>query len=134
MALKEFTYRGKTVTELKKMNLEDFAKILPARQRRNLKRGFTEAQKKLLAKIKKFVTGKTKKPIKTHCRDMIVLPEMIDLTIHIYKGKEFAQILIMPDMIGCYLGELTMTRTKVSHSAPGIGATRGSAAATKAKG
>ena len=65
---------------------------------------------------------------------MIVLPEMVDLTIHIYKGKEFAQIAIMPDMIGCYFGELTMTRNKVTHSAPGIGATRGSAAATKAKG
>ena len=133
MVQKQFTYRGKTVEEIKKMNLEDFAKLLPARQRRNLKRGFTEAQKKLLLKIKKFLAGKTKKPVKTHCRDMIVLPEMVDMTIHIYKGKEFVQILIMPDMLGCYLGELTMTRNKVTHSAPGIGATRGSAAATKAK-
>ena len=134
MVQKEFTYRGKTIAELKKMNMEDFVKLVPARQRRNLKRGFTFAQKKLLARIKKTLEGRTKKPVKTHCRDMIVLPEMVDLTIHVYRGKEFMPIIIMPDMIGCYLGELTMTRTKVTHSAPGIGATRGSAAATKAKG
>lgn len=134
MVQKQFTYRGKTVDELKKMTIEDFSKLVPARQRRNLKRGFTEAQKKLLLKIKKSLSGRTKKPVKTHCRDMIVIPEMIDMTIHVYKGKEFGQILIMPDMVGCYLGELTMTRNKVTHSAPGLGATRGSAGATKAKG
>ena len=81
--------------------------------------------KKLLAQ------GKTIPPIRTHCRDMIVLPEMIGLTIHVHTGKLFVPIVIAQEMIGCYLGELTMTRKKVEHSAPGLGATRSSAISAK---
>jgi len=36
--------------------------------------------------------------------------------------------MIEPEMIGHYLGEFAGTRKGVSHSAPGIGATRSSAA------
>lgn len=128
MVKKIFTYRGKTLAELKKLSLSDFAKLLPARQRRSLERGFREAQKILLEKVKKFKEGKRKKPVKTHCRDMIVLPEMVGLTIHIHFGKGFTPVLITEDMVGHYLGEFTLNRTRVQHSAPGIGATRSSAA------
>jgi len=125
---KDFVYRGKSIEELKKMELKEFVKLLPSRKRRSLKRGFTETQKAFLKKVDKAIEGRHKKPIKTHCRDMIVLPKMVGLTIQIHAGKSFAPVMIQPEMIGMYLGELTLTRSKVAHSAPGVGATRSSAA------
>jgi len=123
MAKKEFTYRGKTLDELKDMSLNDFMLLLNARERRSLKRGFTDQQKILLKRIRA-----KKSNIETHCKDMIILPEMIGLTIRIHKGKEFVPVLIQDEMIGHYLGEFIITRKKVEHSAPGIGATKSSAA------
>ena len=130
MARKEFTYRGKSVEELKTLDVKEFAKLVPARQRRTLEHGFTEMQKRLLLKIKKTKEGKYKKPIKTHCRDMIVVPEMLGLHIHVHMGKSYVQIEIFPDMLGHYLGEFTLTRNRVAHSAPGIGATKSSSASS----
>lgn len=122
MAKKEFTYRGKGIEELKNMSLNELASLLPARQRRSLKRGLTEQQKILLSRIKK-----NKVNLKTHCRDMVILPEMIGKTIKVYNGKEFAPVIIVDEMIGHCLGEYALTRRRVEHSAPGIGATRSSA-------
>jgi small subunit ribosomal protein S19 len=122
MAKKEFTYRGKTLEELQKMTLNEFMKLIPARQRRSLKRGLTEQQQTFLKKLRK-----SKKGVKTHCRDMMVLPEMVGATVLIHKGKEFFALIIQPEMIGHLLGEFALTRRSVEHSAPGIGATRSSA-------
>ena len=122
MAKKEFTFKGKTIEELKKLSLNEIAQLLPARQRRTIKRGFTEQQKILLKKLR--MDGKN---IETHCRDMIILPEMVGKTIKVYQGKEFVPVVIEEGMIGHCLGEFASTRKKVVHSAPGIGATRSSA-------
>jgi len=122
MAKKEFTYRGKTIEELKSLSLNEIAALMPSRQRRSLKRGLTEQEKILLKKIRKNESN-----IKTHCRDMIILPEMVEKTIKVYSGKEFIPVIIMDEMIGHCLGEFVLTRKKVEHSAPGIGATRSSA-------
>lgn len=122
MARKEFFYRGKTLNELKEMDLRQFAELLPARQRRCVLRGFTEQEKILLDKIRD-----NEKNIKTHCRDMIILPEMVGLTIKVHQGKAFTPVIITEEMIGHRLGEFTLTRSKVTHNAPGIGATRSSA-------
>ncbi|HLG24239.1 MAG TPA: 30S ribosomal protein S19 [Candidatus Nanoarchaeia archaeon] len=122
MAKKEFTFRGKSVEELKKLSVNEFAQLATARIRRSLKRGFTEQQQILLKKIRK-----NEKNIETHCRDMIIIPEMIGISIKVYQGKEWIPVMIEPDMIGHCLGEFSMTRRKVAHSAPGIGATRSSA-------
>ncbi len=122
MAKKIFTYRGKTLDELKKMSLKELAEFLPARCRRNIKRGLPLAELKLLKDIE---SGD--KNIRTHVRDMVVLPLMIGKTIKIHNGKEFVPILIQEDMLGHYLGEFSMTRRSVKHNAPGIGATRSSA-------
>jgi small subunit ribosomal protein S19 len=122
MARKEFTYRGKTVEELKKLSIKEFAELLPARQRRSVSRGLSENNKKLLEKIK------TKNNVKTHRRDMLIFPEMLGKTIKVYSGKSFEPIIIANEMIGHRLGEFVQTRRKVSHSVPGIGATRSSAA------
>ncbi len=117
----EFTYRGKTLEDLKKLNHDEFALLVPARQRRTLQRGLSEDHKKLLHKVR--IRDQN---IRTHLRDMIVLPEMIGLKIAIHSGKEFVPIEIIPEMVGHYFGEFVLTRKKVSHGAAGIGATRSS--------
>jgi len=122
MAKKEYTFRGKTIDELKKLSLSELMPLLPSRQRRSLKRGFTEQQKTLLKKIRA-----NEKNIETHCRDMVILPEMVGIAIKVHRGKEFMPVMIEQDMIGHCLGEFTLTRKRVAHSAPGIGATRSSA-------
>jgi len=125
-----FTYRGKTLEELKSMSLEQFSKLLPARERRSLLRGLTERQKKLLENIRKYPD----KFHRTHDRDMIVLPEMVGIKIGVHSGgrkegeqsKKWTTVEIKPEMIGHRLGEFALTRQRVRHSAPGVGATRGS--------
>jgi small subunit ribosomal protein S19 len=124
----EFIFKGKKLEELQKMDIKEFAKLIPSRERRTLIRGYTDAQKRLLKKIDKAIEGKYKKPIKTHCRDVIILPKMVNLTIHIHKGKSFEQVKIQPEMIGHYLGEFALTRQRIQHSAPGVGATKSSSA------
>lgn len=126
----EFRYRGYTLEELLKMPRDEFIKLLPSRQRRSLLRGPTEAQRKLLEKIEKarraIAEGKKPPVIKTHVRDMVILPEMVGLTIHVYNGKEFIPVHITPEMIGHYLGEFAPTTKRVVHGAPGLRATRSS--------
>lgn len=126
---KKFRYRGKTLEELLNMPMDELIKLFPARQRRSLKRGLTRAQVKLLAKIRrvraKGMKGR-KVVIKTHVRDMIILPEMVGLTIAVYNGKEFIPVRIVPEMIGHYLGEFSPTTKRVQHGEPGLKATRSS--------
>ena len=125
---KEPTFRGKLLPELEKLDHKELMPYLNSRQRRVLKRGLTEQHKRILLRIKKSKDGKSNKMIKTHCRDLFVLPIMVGLTLSIHNGKEFVPVLITEEMIGHYLGEFAMTRRKVQHSAPGIGATKSSAA------
>jgi small subunit ribosomal protein S19 len=116
----EFTYRGKTVSELQELSLEEFTELLPSRERRSIKRGFTEGQKKVLHEFK---DGRT---IRTHHRDMIILPEMLGQTIEIHNGKEFVSVVLQPEMIGHRFGEFAPTRSRVTHGSAGVGATRSS--------
>jgi len=117
----EFRYRGKTMKELREMGLKEFAELVPSRQRRTLSRGFREPQKRLLEKLEK------KDDIRTHNRDMVIIPAMIGKTVRIYNGKEFVRITLQEEMLGHYLGEYALTRKLVKHSSPGVGATRSSA-------
>lgn len=118
---KDFRFRGKTLEELKGMSLEEFSDLLNSRMRRSLKRGLSEQQKKVLKKAREG-----KDYIKTHARDLIVLPELVGKRIGVHNGKEFVDVEIEPEMIGHYLGEFAQTRKDVDHSAPGLGATRAS--------
>jgi small subunit ribosomal protein S19 len=130
MARKEFTYRGKKIEELQELDTKDFIKLLPARQRRSLERGVLKKWLRLVEKIKLTKIGKYKKQIKTHSRDMVVLPDMVGLTINIYNGKKYIPILIQKEMVGHYFGEFAPTRNNVRHSAPGVGATKSSSSAS----
>jgi small subunit ribosomal protein S19 len=116
----EFTYRGLKVEELKKLNMDEVMALLPSRQRRRLKRGLTKDHRRLLSRVK------DRDVVRTHLRDMIVLPEMVGKTIEIYNGKTFNRVEIIPEMVGHYLGEYSLTRSRVSHGSAGVGATRSS--------
>ncbi|OED29794.1 30S ribosomal protein S19 [Methanosphaera sp. WGK6] len=130
MARKIFKFRGYTLEELQEMSFDEVVALLPSRQRRSLKRGFLPRQQKVLDKMEKVKDMQTDngRPIviKTHCRDMIVLPNMVGYTFGIYNGKEFVEVTIKPEMIGCYFGEFSQTRGRVQHGDPGMGATRSS--------
>ena len=116
---KIFTYRGFTTEELQKMSMEDFAKIATSRARRKLSRGLPKEHKKLLSRARK-----AKGPVRTHCRDMIILPEFIGKQFNVYNGKEFIPVRVEAEMIGQYFGEFALSRKRVQHSAPGVGATK----------
>ena len=120
MAKKIFTYKGKTLEELQALSLKELGQILPSRQRRDIKRGFSDEKKKLISDLKK------KDNKKTHLRDMIILPDWVGKTIRIHTGKEFVAIIIQDEMIGHYLGEFALTRRRTAHNAPGVGATKSS--------
>ncbi len=120
---KEFTFRGFREEELKQMSLKEFSTLLPSRERRSLLRGFTTDEEKLL---KNIVAGE--KNLKTHSRDLIIIPSMIGKTVGVHTGKEFLQLQITAEMLGHRLGEFALTRRMVKHSAPGVGATKSSAA------
>ncbi len=124
---KKFTFHGYSIEELQKLPLDDFAKLLPARQRRSLARGLTPKEKKLIERVRRArEAGKTENPIRTHCRGMVILPEMVGLKFAVHNGKEFILVEVKPEMVGHRLGEFSYTRKKVTHGTPGIGATRSS--------
>jgi small subunit ribosomal protein S19 len=116
----DFTYRGKTVEELQEMNLDDFAELLTSDKRRKIRRGLKDNEKKILEDLEE------KDTVQTHERDMVVVPQMIDKTIEVYNGQRYIEVEIEPEMLGHRLGEFAKTRKEVSHSAPGLGATRSS--------
>lgn len=105
------------------MSQEELLPLLPARIRRSLKRGLSEEGRKFVEKVR---DSHEEEELRTHCRDVPVLPEMVERTIHVHDGREFQRVDIEPDMIGHYLGEFAQTREEVEHTGPGIGATRSS--------
>ena len=126
---REPMYRGYKLEELVKMNMDTLIELLPSHRRRTLKRGLPSRQKKLLMKLRAARKAQRKGKdvvVKTHCRDMVILPEMVDLTIAVHNGKEFVRVKILPQMIGHVLGEFASPMKTVRHGNPGIGATKSS--------
>jgi small subunit ribosomal protein S19 len=126
---KEFKYRGYTVDDLQAMSMDEFIRLLPSRQRRSLQRGLNHEQRVLLENVRKAKEAAKegqKTVVKTHARDMIILPEMIGVTMLVHNGKEFNSIEITPEMVGHYIGEFAITNKPVRHGTPGIGASRSS--------
>lgn len=126
--VKEFSLRGRNFEELKNMSIDEFARLLPSRERRSLKRGLTEQQKTLLGKIRKNPS----KFHKTHQRNMIILPEMVGKKFGVYKGgaaegdksNKWVTVDVTPHMVGFRLGDFSIPIKRVQHSAPGIGASK----------
>ena len=124
--VKEFTYRGLSQKELVELPLDKLLKLFPARIRRSLTRGINDGKRKLIGEIKAAKEGKLKTPINTHLRDLIILPYMIGTTVNVFSGKEFVPVTITSEMVSHYLGEYVITNKRVSHGAPGVGASRSS--------
>ncbi|MBU1051620.1 MAG: 30S ribosomal protein S19 [Nanoarchaeota archaeon] len=125
---KELIYRGKTLEELKTLDVRESAKFLPSRSRRSVIRNFQTIEKFIKRCEKKVAKNKK---IKTHLRDLIIVPQLVGSTVGIYNGKNFQEVSIVVEMIGHTLGEFAPTRTRVNHGSAGIGATKSSRAQKK---
>ena len=127
---KKYSYRGVDLEQLLDKSNKDLMELFPARARRKLSRGMKRKPMALLAKLQKAKkeAAAMEKPeiVKTHLRDMIILPEMVGSVVGVYNGKVFNQVEIKPEMIGHYLGEFSVTYKPVKHGRPGIGATHSS--------
>jgi small subunit ribosomal protein S19 len=125
---KEFTYKGMSVEELKKLDVREFAKYLRSRQRRTVLRQFQ--------KVEDFINRAREKQskdkrIRTHQRDLVVVPQMIGMRIAIYNGNNFVPVEVTGDMLGHKFGEFAPTRARVKHSSAGVGATKGTRSKSK---
>lgn len=120
-----YTFRGKSIDEIRKLNSEKFSEMLTSRQRRAIKRMGHE-YKELIEKVNEHIKEKSDKIIKTHIREAVILPSWVGLRFGIYNGKEFKDMVITEEMLGHRLGEFSFSTKRVLHSAPGIRATRGS--------
>ncbi|MBL7059014.1 ribosomal protein S19 family protein, partial [Candidatus Pacearchaeota archaeon] len=117
---KEFKFKGKTLEELKTLDIREFAKYLNSRQRRTVLRQFQKIEGFVNRAKEKIEKGKK---VKTHLRDIVVVPEMVGMKIGIYNGQNFTQIEIIKEMLGHKFGEFSPTRNKVNHGSAGVGAT-----------
>jgi small subunit ribosomal protein S19 len=128
--VREFKFKGYTSDQVKGISVETLIPLLNSRQRRSLDKRvskyMTEDKRKLREEIKLSREGKHKGNLKTHVRDMIILPDMVGLSIYVHNGKEFIPVAIRAEMIGHYLGEYAITNKRVQHGAPGVGSSRSS--------
>ncbi len=122
---KERLFRGKSLEELKKLDVREFAKFLKSRPRRFVMRNFNVIEDFIRRSEKKIAKGKA---IKTHLREIVIVPAFVGWTIHVHNGNNFVPVKISIEMLGHRLGEFSMTRKGVKHGAAGVGATKSSAA------
>ncbi|MFZ5955003.1 MAG: ribosomal protein S19 family protein [Nanoarchaeota archaeon] len=122
---KEKLFRGKKIEELKQLDTREFAKFLKSRQRRWILRNFNVIENFTRRCEKKIAKNK---PIRTHKRELVIVPKLVGMTISVYNGKEFFQIKIIEEMLGHRLGEFALTRRVIKHGTPGVGATKSSSA------
>jgi small subunit ribosomal protein S19 len=121
---KEFSFRGKSLEELKTLDIREFAALLKSNEKRTSLRQYDDLHKFLIVCNNKLAKNK---PIKTHLRHLVVVPNMVGMRISVYSGKQFNPVDIIGEMLGHRLGEFSPTRTKVKHGSAGVGATRSSA-------
>jgi len=125
---KQCEYRGKTIEELKKLDVREFAKLLKSRQRRFVLRNFQEIDKFVGRANVKIAKNKA---VRTHQRDIIVVPKMVGMKISVYNGQNFVPFEVIGEMLGHKLGEFALTRTRVKHGKAGVGATKGTKSKSK---
>ncbi|KAI5395029.1 40S ribosomal protein S15-4 [Lathyrus oleraceus] len=127
---KKFSFRGVDLDALLDMSTDELVKLFSARARRRFQRGLTRKPMALIKKLRKAKreapAGEKPEPVRTHLRNMIIVPEMIGSIIGVYNGKTFNQVEIKPEMIGHYLAEFSISYKPVKHGRPGIGATHSS--------
>jgi small subunit ribosomal protein S19 len=119
---KQFTYRGKSIEDLKALDVREFARYLTSDSRRAVLKQFHEIEKFVNKAKEKLSKGKA---IRTHQRDLVVVPRMVGMRIYVYNGKSFMPVDMSGEMLGHKLGEFAPTRGRIKHGAAGIGATKG---------
>ncbi|KAJ0111162.1 hypothetical protein Patl1_03228 [Pistacia atlantica] len=132
---KKFSFRGVDLDALLDMSTDELVKMFNARARRRLPSIFAylifllvvserlDLIKKLRKAKREAALGEKPEPVRTHLRNMIIVPEMIGSIVGVYNGKTFNQVEIKPEMIGHYLAEFSISYKPVKHGRPGIGAT-----------
>ncbi|MFH1290130.1 MAG: ribosomal protein S19 family protein [Nanoarchaeota archaeon] len=125
---REQIYRGKTLEELRTLDVRESAKFLPSRSRRSVRRNFDSIERFIKRCNKKAARNKR---VRTHLRDLIIVPALVGLTIGIHNGRAFQDVPIVVEMIGHRLGEFAPSRNKVNHGSAGLGATKSSRAQKK---
>jgi small subunit ribosomal protein S15e len=122
-AFRKFTYRGVELEKLLDMPTAEVVKMFNARHRRKFARGIKRGPMTLIKKLTKakkdVAYGEKPVPVKTHLRDTVILPEMIGSIVGVYNGKQFINVEIKPDLVGCYLGEFSITYKPVKHGRAG---------------
>ncbi len=126
--IKEITFKGKKLPELLELSMQDFAKLCTSRARRTLLKNGID--KKILKKIETAKKNPKAKAIRTHRRDIVIVPQMVGAKISVYKGKDWETVEVNEKMLGHYLGEFALTRKRLQHGKAGIGATKSSTAVT----
>lgn len=119
---KEFSFQGFTVEELQKMPIDEVLPLLTSRARRSYTRGLNSEEQVF---VDRLLEGK-KPVLKTHRREIVILPSFVGKKVAVYNGKQYMEFEIKPEMMGHYLGEFAPTRVSVKHSGPGVGATKSS--------
>ena len=129
-AFRKFSYRGIELEKLLSLPNEELTELVNCRASRRFKRGLKRKPLALIKRLRKAkkeaAPGERPRGIKTHLRDMIIVPEMIGSVVGVYNGKSMNGIEIKPEMIGHYLGELSISYKPVTHGRPGIGSTHSS--------
>ncbi|KAI9204304.1 ribosomal protein S19-domain-containing protein [Polychytrium aggregatum] len=127
---RKYTFRGIDLDALLDLSSEQLMDIVHARARRRFQRGLKRKPMGLIKKLRKAkkeaLPNEKPTTVKTHLRNMIIVPEMIGSVVGVYNGKVFNQVEIKPEMVGHYLGEFSITYKPVKHGRPGIGATHSS--------
>uniref|UniRef100_A0A7S0QZU3 40S ribosomal protein S15 n=1 Tax=Pyramimonas obovata TaxID=1411642 RepID=A0A7S0QZU3_9CHLO len=127
---RKFTFRGVDLEALLELPTDKLVELFHARARRRFHRGLKRKPLALIKKLRKAKreapAGEKPDPVRTHLRNMIIVPEMIGSVIAVYNGKTFNQIEVKPEMVSHYLGEFSVSYKPVKHGRPGIGATHSS--------
>jgi len=125
---KQFTYKGKTMDELKELDVREFAKYLNSKQKRFVLKKFQDIE--MFINRSNIKISKNK-PIRTHKRDLVIVPQMVGMKLFIYNGKTFVPVEVIGEMLGHKFGEFAPTRARIKHGKAGVGATKGSRSKSK---
>merc|ERR1712039_637494 len=119
---RKYSYRGVDLDKLLDMSNQDLMELFRARQRRKFSRGIKRKPISLLKKTKRETAyGDKPEAVKTHLRNMVIVPEMIGSVVGVYNGKQYINVEIKPDMVGHYLAEFSITYKPTKHGRAGGG-------------
>lgn len=85
---------------------------------RSVKKG-VYIEEKLFQKVLEARKSTRREVIKTWSRRSTVIPEMVGLTLAVHNGKKFIPVFVSENMVGCKLGEFSLTRNYRGHTSKG---------------